>query len=137
MRLDKKMVFSIETNLSKPLTNYTLPPMVLQPLVENAILHGISPLKNQEGLIRVKVWDCPKYLKLSVEDNGIGLEASKKLKQKNKKMTKSYAMQILRERIDIYNYFEKKNMTFHLENSPPEDFHQGTSVYVEIPLNPN
>lgn len=135
MRLNHKMTFSIETKLSKPLITYSLPPMLLQPLVENSILHGVSSLKNETGIIKVKVWDCATFLNLSVEDNGIGIEASKKLKQKNKKMTKSFAMQILKERIDIYNYFEKKHMTYRIKNTPPEGFLQGTSVNIQIPLN--
>lgn len=50
-------------------------------------------------------------------------------------MTKSFAIQILKERIDIYNYFEKKHMTYRIKNTPPEGFLQGTSVNIQIPLN--
>ncbi|MDA9587534.1 histidine kinase [Flavobacteriaceae bacterium] len=47
MRLDSKMEYKIELDLKQNIKEYSLPPMLIQPLVENSILHGISSLKDR------------------------------------------------------------------------------------------
>lgn len=54
MRLDSKMEYEIEVRLNQNLKEYTLPPMLIQPIVENSILHGI-PLKNSELPLRFTI----------------------------------------------------------------------------------
>ena len=95
----------------KKLKEYKLPPMLIQPIVENSILHGISPLKDREGLIEIFINEKENYLNITVKDNGIGIKASQKLKRQNNKtdqLHKSYATQILKERIDVFNYLKNK-----------------------------
>jgi hypothetical protein len=59
--------------------------MLIQPIIENAIIHGISPLKQKIGCIDLSINKSDDYVKVRVEDNGIGLKASKELK-KNKEI---------------------------------------------------
>ena len=117
MRLNTKMDFKIHNQLKKKLKEYKLPPMLIQPIVENSILHGISPLKDREGLIEIFINEKENYLNITVKDNGIGIKASQKLKRQNNKtdqLHKSYATQILKERIDVFNYLKNKKMKFKL-----------------------
>jgi len=91
--------------------------MLIQPIVENSILHGISPLKDREGLNEIFINEKENYLNITVKDNGIGIKASQKLKRQNNKtdqLHKSYATQILKERIDVFNYLKNKKMKFKL-----------------------
>ena len=109
MRLDSKMEYKIELDLKQNIKEYSLPPMLIQPLVENSILHGISSLKDRIGWVIVRFEEDEEYIKVTVKDNGIGIKASQKIKGKSKQLHKSFATQILRERINIINYLKNKN----------------------------
>jgi sensor histidine kinase YesM len=133
MRLDPKFDYEIDVDLKKNLNNYIIPPMLIQPVIENAIIHGLSPLKENNGFLKVKIRENKDYLMVRIIDNGIGLKASQALKSKNKNMHKSYATQILRERIDIFNYLEDRDLKFRLFNLEEIDSSRGTTAYLEIP----
>ena len=134
MRLNTKMDFIIHNQLKKKLKEYKLPPMLIQPIVENSILHGISPLKDREGQIEIFLNEKENYLNITVKDNGIGIKASQKLKRQNNKtdqLHKSYATQILKERIDVFNYLKNKKMKFKLYEEKGTTI--GTTAHLEIP----
>ena len=122
------------------LENIMIPPMIFQPFVENAILHGIEP-KDSKGMITISVETLKalnaheKYgvLKCRIEDNGIGrVEASKKDDSPNRQHL-SIAMKLIRER--LANYTELTNITYNIkiedlyENEKP----LGTKIHIEIP----
>lgn len=132
MRLSNKMNYNIAIDLNQKLKEYKLPPMLLQPIVENSILHGISPLSKREGLVNVHVTEKDDYLKVTIKDNGIGIKASQKNQKNKDKLHKSHATQILRERIDIFNYLKSKQMKFSLTDLN-EKGNTGTQAIIEIP----
>ena len=132
MRLDSKMEYEIEVDLKKKLKAYTLPPMLIQPILENSILHGISPLKERVGKVTVHFEENDDFIKVTEEDNGIGIKASQQNKKNKKTLNKSYATQILRERIDIINYLKNKKMTFTLKDIKGSTT-TGTHAVLEIP----
>jgi streptogramin lyase len=76
-----------------------IPPLLIQPYVENAIWHGLLQ-KNGPGQLWVKV-KINKNLNIQVEDNGIGRERAKVLKSKFAKNRKSLGMQITKDRIGL------------------------------------
>lgn len=136
MRLEHKLDYTIEMeqNLKMNTNAYSIPPMLIQPLVENAIIHGISPLKERTGRVWLKLIKSEHYLNVVVEDNGIGLKASKKLKKNKDRLYRSYGTQILRERIDIFNYLKNKNIKFNLKQKVKDDKIIGTLAQINIPL---
>lgn len=79
-----------------------IPRLILQPIVENSIYHGIMPLDNRKGLIIIKGYAEDKSFYFKVVDNGIGIEAEK-IKEIN---------QILKGEIEI----EAKKKYFGLRN---------------------
>lgn len=70
MRLGPRLDFAID--IPKELLNLPFPPMLLQPLVENAIKHGIEP-KEEGGRIDIKAEISDGLLRLTVSDTGVGL----------------------------------------------------------------
>lgn len=64
--------FEAEINCPKELMKYQVPKVILQPLVENAIFHGIAPMEGKGKLV-VSVEKAEKLLRIIVEDNGIGM----------------------------------------------------------------
>jgi sensor histidine kinase YesM len=112
-----------------------IPPMLIQPYIENAIWHGLMH-KEEGGKIVV---DCrqkdDKWLIISILDNGIGRERAAELKSKTATKHKSFGMKIASERMDItkqlYN-IETKITINDLKNTEGDP--TGTQVILEIPL---
>ena len=77
-----------------------IPAMILQPYVENAILHGIKPKTGQGNLI-VQVKKEGKYLICTVEDDGIGREKARQIKEKSVFKHQSQGMKITEERLKM------------------------------------
>jgi len=63
---------TVETDVDPVVLSALVPNLILQPLVENAIRHGIAP-RRTPGLIRLSVWRDPDDLWIEVRDNGVGL----------------------------------------------------------------
>lgn len=64
--------FKIQSSLNIDLNKIVIPPVLIQPYVENAILHGFSKMK-EEGIILIQVKNSEKRLIISIEDNGVGI----------------------------------------------------------------
>jgi tetratricopeptide (TPR) repeat protein len=132
MRFEKKFNYSLNIDSSIDMDKVLIPGMLIQPIVENAIKHGI---KHREGnaLINISFTSRDSLLVCNVTDNGIGLTESKKINAD--KSTKSTATSIIKERIDalssIYNIrlSYKTEDLFNDEGKP-----EGVSVTIEIPI---
>jgi len=79
-----------------------LPPMLLQPIVENAIEHGIIP-KEGPGEILILIDEFEDRIKIEICDDGIGTSESIKLQKDHPRKYKSRGLQLIRDRIQILN----------------------------------
>ena len=107
-----------------------LPPMLLQPYVENAIWHGLMP-KETKGLITISV-DARHvlHLRIMIEDNGIGRQKSAEIKtQSGGETHKSFGMKISHERLDILKQVYQTHAKVSIE-----DLEVGTRVILTIPI---
>ncbi|MCA0153578.1 sensor histidine kinase [Winogradskyella vincentii] len=105
-----------------------LPSLILQPLVENAIIHGLAPL-NKKGKLTITFEKVGEKLICKVIDNGVGY--SKSLKKNNAKSENtSKALKITKERIDIENH-NSENINFEIKDG---ENNQGTEVIIKLPI---
>ena len=111
-----------------------IPALIVQPLIENAILHGISPLKKQ-GELKVKFSQVKDTLIVEVIDNGVGRKMAQRYKAsiKTRDENRPSASKILQDRIDIYNYVQKTNSEFKLEDRVYRGQVVGTKATLKIP----
>lgn len=102
-RFKDKFDYQITIDKSLELKDFQIPPMLLQPYVENAVWHGLRYKKTKGNLsINFKQKDANKIL-VSITDNGIGRTKSKELKTQNQKKQQSKGMGNIKERIKILN----------------------------------
>jgi len=108
-----------------------LPPMLLQPLVENAIIHGIVPQKDKNnGKIEIIFTQKNDYLLISIIDNGIGFNVSKENKANSLASHESMALDIVSKRL---NKMHNNQASFELKDVS-NDEKSGTEVTLRLPL---
>ncbi|MBS2099932.1 sensor histidine kinase [Carboxylicivirga linearis] len=95
--------FDYELEVSDPdLLNKTIPPMIIQPFVENAIKHGLYPA-NKDGKLVIQITSDHEALICTITDNGIGRKKSEELKKDSIKVYESRGIELIQKRIDILN----------------------------------
>lgn len=132
-KLRAHFTFDVLINESIDKERWRIPSMMFQPLIENAIKHGIIPKKDQ-GNITIKFMVEQGILTGEVIDNGIGREASLKLKQQKKASHISRATQILEERIYLFNKVYSEKINFEIQDLHDKNGASGTKSILTIPL---
>ena len=132
MRLSDKFEYRINISEGVDIEEIEIPPMLSQPFIENAIIHGIMNKKNGKGLITVSYFLNRNNLITEIEDNGIGRQNAGNIKNPNHK---SKAVAITEQRIRLIADKYKKNINFEiidLKNS--ENLPSGTLVRFNFPI---
>ncbi|WP_186462387.1 sensor histidine kinase [Pedobacter suwonensis] len=102
-----------------------IPGMIIQPLVENAVLHGLSQ-KGDSGLLDIHISCDQRYLKIIVRDNGIGL------KEVSPSKNKSFGLKLLKERLILLSTGGNIG-NLHLSNNS-ENNQSGVTAVLTIPI---
>ncbi len=114
MRFNDKFDFEIIYDDDLDPDDWMMPTMILQPLVENSILHGIMP-SQIHGLLKLRLSYQGQDLLLEVIDNGIGIENSRAMKQGSKH--RSRGMELIHKRLQALSFFSSQELK--LEYSVP------------------
>jgi hypothetical protein len=112
----------------------SIPPMIVQPFVENAVIHGVTPLKDK-GLIAISFRREGDRLVCTVRDNGIGRERAGELKQSRDGVHKSKGITVTEERLQLLQ--EGVAETFKVEFRDLQDAEgnpTGTEVEIWMPF---
>lgn len=138
LELGKKMLgdkFDYQIHLEKDISikEEVIPPLILYPYLENAILHGIAP-KKTKGNIHIAIRKEKEILLCEIQDNGIGRELAKKRTARSKSKKKSLGMLINKERIRILNERRHPYIDVSISNLSDNIIHTGTVVSVRIPI---
>ena len=112
--------------------NKEIPKMSIQTFVENAIKHGIENRK-EGGLVEINVSRINGYHKFVIRDNGIGREASDKIKSDGT----GYGIKTVRRIFEILNMYNSVNSTLDIRDVENDISSSGTEVTVMIPDNYN
>ncbi len=122
--------FNIDPAILPDLT--FVPPMLAQPFLENAIEHGLMPLK-RNGVIHVNYTLAGKLIHLEIIDNGIGIHASEQNKKKTVMLHDSLSVKICRERLAFLHKGKRGELPFVFEEIIENDKVKGTRVMFSIP----
>ena len=135
LRFDKKFTYEITVEGNVSADTIELPPLIIQPYVENAIWHGLLH-KEGEGNLSIRIsMPGENLLQCIIEDNGIGRKKAKELKSKTATSRKSLGMQLTESRINLLNKHTERNASVQIidlqsETEEPE----GTIVILKIPV---
>lgn len=111
-----------------------VPPLIIQPFVENAILHGLLP-SGKPGELKIQVSKEGDVLLCSIEDNGIGRKAARQLKQRSGYNRKSHGMEITLKRIELFNKEHRVQLPVEIVDLTNEKGEPaGTKVIIRLPI---
>lgn len=112
LRFDHSFTYTIEVDASLNPDLIEVPMLVVQPFVENALVHGLLPKKEGVKTLRVGFKKENNILICEVEDNGIGRQASQNSITYLKSKKKSRGIEITSKRLSIQNPFIENQITF-------------------------
>lgn len=108
-----------------------LPPMLIQPYIENAVWHGLRYMDGM-GFLEVNITQNSTGLIVTISDDGIGRQKSQELKTKNQKSHQSSGLKNTKERMKVINKVYKKSYTVAIDNL--NDDQTGTVVTLNLPF---
>ena len=130
-RFKEKFDYTFNIGADIATDTFEIPPMFIQPYIENAIWHGLR-YKEAKGFLNVIFEKDNQNLKVTVEDNGIGRKESKKLKTKFQKENVSTGLKNIENRVDIINKIYKTKISIDIKDFDIEK-QSGTIVTMIIP----
>jgi ligand-binding sensor domain-containing protein len=136
LRLDGNLDYSISLDQSLRGAQVMIPSMIIQPYVENAILHGLTPLKDVRPHLSINMERAENHIYCVVQDNGIGREQSKALNSQRRSRHESTGMSVTRQRLEMLNRRFKDKVSVAITDLKNEQGSaNGTRVAIFIPIN--
>lgn len=139
MRFTSQMHYKLNyTSVADQLDTIELPPMLIQPFVENAIKHGLLHQKGEKW-VHLQFETQGDFLQVTIDDNGIGRKRANELNQIKKNKTPSFALAANEKRLEILNQMTKDKADIGLQITDKYDengWAMGTTVQLMLPLNP-
>jgi LytS/YehU family sensor histidine kinase len=115
-RFKDKFDYTLNVSEDIRLSKFVIPPMLLQPYIENAVWHGLR-YKEDKGWLEINFEQLDsETIKISIIDNGIGRKKSIEFKTENQKKQNSKGMGNIQKRILILNEMYKDKIDVTIEN---------------------
>ena len=130
IRFENKFSFSLSVDNDIELDSVMIPSLLIQPYVENAILHGLYN-KEGKGKLDIRINRINNNIRFEVEDDGVGRQAAMKLREQNLLNHNSMGIRITEERLKLMNLGQH---TFTIEDLTDINGSCGTRVSIEIPF---
>ena len=131
-RFENKFTYNIYKDYTINQYDNYIPPMLLQPYVENAIRHGINNKKDGAGIIQINILKQNDNLICEIIDNGIGRKAAMEFKTSNAIEYQSKGMELTAKRIQLLNKNVGEDIVIKIEDVEPPNM--GTKVTLFIPI---
>ncbi|RYM33447.1 hypothetical protein ERX46_10930 [Brumimicrobium glaciale] len=130
LRFKNDFSFQIKTNGIKDIE---IPPMLIQPFVENALKHGLLHKKGAK-ILGIEFIFKNETLICKIEDNGIGRKKSNEIKQRQHKLHDSFSIKSINTRLEILKELYGKDVGVDFEDLTDGDLATGTIVILKIPF---
>ncbi|MGJ8737477.1 tetratricopeptide repeat protein [Zobellia laminariae] len=134
IRFSNEIDFKIRIDENIDTHTVKIPSLILQPFLENAIWHGLSPKKGEKIIDLHITKDKQDFIHITISDNGVGRVMADKIKRNKVLKRKSVGIEITKERLanfskDLQNSFEVEIVDLYDENQEP----LGTKVILHVP----
>ena len=134
LRFEQRFEYKISVHNEVDTTMVKVPPLIIQPYVENAIWHGLMH-KKEKGHLDIELYLKENLLICKITDDGIGRKRAAELKSKSSLTYKSMGMRITADRIALLQQQEQNNAFISVNDLLfPDGRPAGTEVLIKIPL---
>lgn len=132
MRFDASFSYSIEIDEHIDLKSVSIPALIVQPFIENAIWHGLVP-RGTGGELLVKIQMKGRDIEIAIDDNGVGREASRLTKTRSASVHHSKGVNLTQSRLILDNILQKRNASLqYIDKRDNEGKAVGTKVVISI-----
>lgn len=126
-QMGKPDKFDFEITKSDNVPDVKIPAMLIQPFVENAIVHGMRGL-DKKGMIKVNFRNDDDKLVCEIDDNGVGRASTAKQSDH-----KSVALQVVKERLQKYSKFKNYENLQVIDKKNEDGSSAGTKILINLP----
>ena len=128
LRFKEDLVFTIDTD---DIEDILIPPMLIQPFIENALLHG---LLHKEGKKELSIrFYLQESLICEITDNGVGRKRAKEIKDRQRSQHESFSVNAIKRRFEILGEHFGKELGFSYEDLEINGVPSGTKVILKLP----
>jgi ligand-binding sensor domain-containing protein len=134
-RLEDAFSWAVSIEEGVDPAEYYIPPMILQPFVENSVRHGLRFRRDKNGLVTITVKRTGDHLVCILEDNGVGRKAAMQYKSITTINYQSKGLSLTADRITMFNKEHEHKITMQIDDLE-DDNHQalGTRVTINFPV---
>ena len=135
MRFKNKVRYCVKIDKNIDAAYIEIPPLLIQPYVENAIWHGLMH-KKEGGLVNIHIAiEDEHLLHVEISDNGVGRAMAQEYKSKSVTRQKSFGLKMTSERIDVINQLYQTNTSVKIiDEKDALNNACGTKVIIKIPI---
>lgn len=131
-RFESNFYYSIKIDEKIDLDSVMIPPLLLQPFIENAIIHGLRNSEKADKILAIKVSQTnEETLEISITDNGIGRTKANQIQYKQDVLHKSFGTSITNQRIELFNQSYANKIKVETSDLASES---GTQVLIQIKI---
>lgn len=135
LRFNQEIAFSIQVDTEISPNGLKIPSLLLQPFLENAIWHGLSPKKNDMQLQIAINNPSDSQIQIEIKDNGIGLLKSRKIKERKVHKNDSVGISLSRERLEHFSKKYSRKGTIKITDLYElQSNSSGTQVVITLPI---
>ncbi|PHN02926.1 ligand-binding sensor domain-containing protein [Flavilitoribacter nigricans] len=131
LRFDDRFEYVVRIGSGLQLDNLEIPPLLLQPYVENAIWHGLAKKSNGKNRLDLTITRRDNLLYCRIEDNGIGREAARRMKSASTGKHRSMGMYLTRDRLHRINRMHNSKADVEITDLKDE---QGTALGTRVDI---
>lgn len=135
LRFVNRFEYAIQVDSELDTQDLKIPPLIIQPYLENAIQHGFTYLVDRKGILKISFNLEGDILKCIIEDNGVGRKKAVELKEPQKVKYQSKGMDLSHERLQTLNILKEAEMKVEVTDLEHNGESIGTRITVFIPVN--
>lgn len=133
LRFGDEFTYELVCNEKLKLSNITVPPMIIQPFVENAIKHGLMHKQGNKELV-INFYECDSNICCEIIDNGVGRVRSSEINARQGRNYKSFSTEATDERMRLLQDYYGKAYKFEIIDLMDSSESVGTKVIVRFPM---
>ena len=134
VRFNETLAYSINAEQVNGANLINIPPLLIQPFVENSLKHGLLHKPNDRQLSVLFTNDNEEILRCIIEDNGVGRTKSAQINKNRKPNHESFATGAINSRIELMNESLDQKIKVEIEDLFEDQLATGTRVVISVPI---